>query len=257
MLRNFIDDPYFRVELDLDGTSPNPEVAIWRGQHQCVCEGFSPDDPLPAKPGEAIVHHQMKVEHYSVLNKAFFSFHIGGFPHSTVMQFVRHQDSHHLVQSGRYTGKRFIPASAEETPVEGQTILDVVESKLSLEEVFYLRPEGYYTDRGSSKYYYSEDERKADLKRCKDSAIVYADKVRRGWSEEHARDFVLHNFRQNFNLSGTLEAIFHLLDQRTKADSQIEAQTLAELIMRRVEERAPVLGAWYRKERYGKARLAP
>ena len=42
--------------------------------------------------------------------------------------------------SGRYTGQR---------------ILDVADGKRQLEEVFYLRPVGNYTDREGKKYYYN------------------------------------------------------------------------------------------------------
>lgn len=246
MLKHFINDPHFEVVLDKNGSSPSPEAAIWTGQHQCVCEGFAPEDKIPSSPGDAIIRHQLKVEHWGVLNKAFICLHVKGFPHSTVMQIVRHQDSSYLVQSGRYTGDRF---------------LKVASGELDVEEVFYLRPVGAYTNRKAdsqgNKYEYTERQRELDIIHCRLSAIEYQKRIEQGFSEEHARDIVVQCFRQNFNISGTLEAIFHLLDQRTKADSQFEAQTLAELIMQRVEEWSPTLGAWYRRERYGKARLAP
>jgi thymidylate synthase (FAD) len=51
------------------------------------------------------------------------------------------------VQSFRYTGQR---------------IVNVAEGKQDVEEVFYLRPVGNYTNRQGKRYFYSEEQRAED-----------------------------------------------------------------------------------------------
>lgn len=237
-----INDPYFRVEIDRHASSPGPEIGIWHGQHTCVAEGFSLDDAPPKEPGNAIVKHQLKVEHYSVLRFAYLVLHCSGFSHAVMTQIARHQDAAHLVQSGRYTGARFIKIANGEAPIESG---------------FYFRPLGTYQDRGGHRYEYTEKDLEQDRVESLKSACLYADRISRGWAEEHARDGLRYNFRQNFAIAGDLQAVFHWLDQRSKADSQLEIQSLAAMAMERVIEFSPTLGTWYKESRYGKARLAP
>lgn len=238
-----IQDPCFRVEIDPFASSTNPSAGIWYGQHVCVSEDFSLDEDLPSRPADAVIKHQLKVKHWSVLEDGFVSLHFGGFPHSTAMQIVRHQDSKPLVQSSRYTGKRFI---------------DVANDERKLEEVFYFRPSGLdYCDRSGNRYYYSASDRLEDERQCYEACVKYADRIKRGFAEEHARDMIPQNFRQNFKMSGTIRAAFHWLDQRTLADSQIEAQTLAWMALEKLKEWQPEFFEFYEKERAGKNLLAP
>jgi thymidylate synthase (FAD) len=241
-----IKDPRFQVVIDKDASSPNPQVAIWKGQHRCVAEKFLPGDstPSPERCGEIIIKHQLAGDrgHYSVLRSAFVKFHCLGFPHSVVSQVTRHQDSAFLVQSMRYTGKR---------------VVDCSDSNIPLEDVFYFRPAGSYSDRQGSKYDYTNADLLDDRAASYRSAILYSEKIQDGHSEEHARDFLTYNFRQDFDLSGDLQAIWHLLDQRTKADSQIEVRTLAWMMLDCLKEFTPELTQWYLENRAGKARLAP
>ena len=55
------------------------------------------------------------------------------------------------VQSFRYTGSR---------------IVDVAEGKKDVEDVFYLRPVGKYTNRQGKRYFYSQQQRQEDLEWC-------------------------------------------------------------------------------------------
>ncbi len=241
-----IEDPHFRVVPDLDGSSPCPEKSIWSGQHQCVSECFTYDDnsPSPEKCGDAIIRHQLTGDrgHYSVLRFGYLVLGCDGFPHSVVSQITRHQDSAFLVQSGRYTGERFIKVANGELPVE---------------QVFYFRPLGYYTDRKGKRYGYSELDKSEDKHNCFNACVRYAKKIEQGYSEEHARDCIPYNFRHSFVLAGDLRAFFHWLDQRTKADSQLEIQTLAAMCFDAAYPLAPRLMEWYKQNRYGRARLAP
>lgn len=245
-VEKILQDPCLRVEIDWDGSSARPQAGIWYGQHTCVAEGFSLDDSCPANPGAAILKHQLKSEHsphFSVLRYGYLVLHCGGFPHSVMCQLTRHQDSAHLVQSMRYTGDRFVQFDKGE--------------KYLLEELFYFRPLGTYQDRKGNRYEYTQEWLERDKRKSVESAEEYAEKIGAGWSEEHARDGLRYNFRQNFAIAGDLQAVFHWLDQRSKADAQLEIQALAHKVMEKVKVFAPELGTWYEENRFGKARLAP
>lgn len=236
-------DSRLRVELCPHGTSKSVENGIWYGQHTCVSEGFTLDDPLPSDPGGAIIRNQLKVEHYSVANFGFVVLHCSGFPHSTMTQITRHRDSAFLVQSGRYTGQRFV---------------DIAEQKIPVESGFYFRPVGEYQDRQGKRYEYTEGQLFDDQNWAFGGCCQYLCKIEAGWAEEHARAYSIpYEFRQNFSIAGTLEAVFHWLDQRSKKDSQLEIQALALLSINELKKACPSLANWYEETRYGKARLAP
>lgn len=236
-------EPRFKVRLCPHGTSRDIEKGIWQGQHICVAEGFTLADSPPSNPGDAVVRHQLKVEHYSVLNFGFVVLHCQGFPHSTMTQISRHRDQAILVQSGRYTGQRFI---------------DVAEGESDVESAFFFRPVGMYQDRQGKRYEYTAEDLAGDRVWCKQGCDRYAAKIAAGHSEEHARSSsISYEFRQNFSIAGTVEAMFHWLDQRSKKDSQIEIQALARLAMNELHTACPTLAQWYEENRYGRARLAP
>ncbi|BAZ10430.1 thymidylate synthase [Calothrix sp. NIES-4071] len=144
--------------------------------------------------------------------------------------------------SFRYTGNQFI---------------DVIEGKKEAEDVFYLRPVGYYSDRQGKKYYYSPEQREADLQWCKDAAKRYKADFESGMSEEHARGKVPFDYRQHFVVSFNLRSLLHFLDLRYKKDAQLEIQKLCEMMFPHLEEWVPAIAAWYKSTRLGKGRLAP
>lgn len=240
-----IRDPYFRVEVDPNGTSKDPAAGIWHGQHTCVSESFSLDDPLPSDPEGAILRNNLKSKHsphFSVLRFGYLVLHCGGFPHSVMTQLTRHQDSAHLVQSGRYTGQRFVKVADGELPIEA---------------AFYFRPLSQYQDRKGHRYEYREKDYLVDRRRSLESAQLYAERLKAGWAEEHARDQLTYNYRQNFAIAGDIQAVLHWLDQRSKADSQLEIQSLAAMAFGCLYRTMPQLAEWYVENRYGKANYAP
>lgn len=245
----------FKVELDLAASSPNPQIAIWNGGHICVSENYQHDQLTErmaddsVKCGESIIKYQLAGDrgHYSCLNMAFVKLNCFGFPHSTVMQMVRHRDSAYndvasLVQSGRYTGARFIA-------VEGNYI--------DIEDVFYLRPPGVYRDRDGQEIVYTDEMRFADQLLIRQCCERYAYRVFQGMPYEMAREIIPYCFRQDFTISGTLEAVWHILDQRTKMDAELEVRVLADKIIETLMSYAPELMQWYVSNRYKKAKLAP
>ncbi|GJD21559.1 thymidylate synthase [Rivularia sp. IAM M-261] len=144
--------------------------------------------------------------------------------------------------SFRYTGNQFI---------------DVLEGKKEVEDVFYLRPVGYYSDRQGKKYYYSPEKREADLQWCLEAAKRYKADFESGMSEEHARGKVPFDYRQHFVVSFNLRSLLHFLDLRYKKDAQLEIQKLCEMMFPHLEEWAPAIATWYKSTRLGKGRLAP
>ncbi len=139
----------------------------------------------------------------------------------------------------------------------GSRIIDVVEGKKDIEEVFYLRPVGHYTNRQGKKYYYSEQQRQEDLQWCLQACKLYQKRIEEGLSEEHARGIIPFDARQHFVMSCNARSLMHLLDLRWKKDCQIEAQCFAELLFERFKEWMPQMADWYLSNRAKKARLSP
>lgn len=139
----------------------------------------------------------------------------------------------------------------------GSRVIDVAEGKRSVEEVFYLRPTGYYTDRQGKRYTYSEEQRQEDLAWCLQACKLYQQRIHQGFSEEHARGLIPFDVRQHWILSANTRSLMHLLDLRWKLDAQLEAQKLCELIWPHFRAWVPAVADWYETNRMKKARLAP
>lgn len=139
----------------------------------------------------------------------------------------------------------------------GQRILDVVDGKRDVEEVFYLRPLGFYTDRQGKKYEYNPDARQQDLDWCLEASRRYKTRIDQGFAEEHARGLIPFDIRQHWVMSANVRSVMHLLDLRWKADAQLEAQKMCEAIWPHFAAWVPAIAAWYEENRLKKARLAP
>ncbi|MCG5061754.1 MAG: FAD-dependent thymidylate synthase [Limnoraphis sp. WC205] len=139
----------------------------------------------------------------------------------------------------------------------GQQFIEVLEGKKDLEDVFYLRPVGDYTNRQGKKYYYSSEQRQADFDWCLEAVKRYQIDFENGMSEEHARGKLPFDYRQHFVVSLNLRTLLHFLDLRFKKDAQLEIQKLCELMWPHLETWAPEVAGWYKTTRMGKARLSP
>jgi len=139
----------------------------------------------------------------------------------------------------------------------GQRILDVVEGKRELEEVFYLRPLGTYSDRQGKHYEYTSEQRQQDLDWCLEACRRYGSKIAQGFAEEHARGLIPFDVRQHWVMSANVRSLMHLLDLRWKSDAQLEAQQLCEAIWPHFQTWVPAIAAWYGDNRMKKARLSP
>lgn len=236
-----IKDPFFQIQIDRNASSYAPDKGIWNAQHVCVSEDFALDAKMPANPADAVIRHELKRKHWSVLDFGYVVIHFAGFPHDTVMQLVRHQDSKPLVQSMRYTGQR---------------VLDVVNGTRDVREVFYHQPVGSYPTR-TGRYEIALSDIRSYYEFARESCVRYHTQVRNGIPEEVARRSLVSGYRQNFVMAGSIRAVFHWLDQRTLADSQLEAQTLAWMALAELKIWQPEFFKFYEQERAGKNLLAP
>jgi thymidylate synthase (FAD) len=224
-----------------------PQTVIWQALHQDYSEDWIANEPRPTeqRAGEICVKRLLTGErgHFGPLEHPAITFAVGYFPHSVMQQARTHRVGVSFdVQSLRYTSQRFIDCAAGTKAVE---------------DVFYLRPVGNYTDRQGHKYTYTEAMRMIDLSRCYDAACNYAARIRDGVSEEHARGMIPFDFRQHFVVSFSLRSLLHFLDMRAKADAQLEIRQLCALMWAPTREWIPEIADWYQRTRWGKARLAP
>lgn len=239
-------DSKFRV--DVLNQTVHPQTLVWFALHQDYSERyvFTEDPPSESASGEVITKRLLAGErgHYGPLEHPSITFSCGFFPHSVMQQARTHRVAVSFdVQSMRYTGNR---------------ICQVADGLLDIEEVFYLRPVGTYSDRRGKKYTYTEEQRSEDLNLCKAAAQRYCHMVRYlGHAEEHARGILPFDFRQHFVVTFSMRSFLHFMDLRSKLDAQEEIRNLCDLMWPHFVEWAPEIAAWYEKSRLHKARLAP
>ena len=238
-----------RFRVDLISATPNPQQCVYAAMHQDYSECFVAADradwPDETRAGEICVKRLLAGErgHYGPMEHAQIVLNVGWFPHSVMQQARTHRVGVSFdVQSMRYTGERICRAA---------------DGALDLEEVFYLRPIGEYSDRQGKKYPYTAEQRQLDLDHCQKAAERYRDLLRSGFSEEHARGILPFDYRQHFVVSFSLRAFLHFMDLRAKLDAQLEIRQLCDLMWPHMVSWAPEFAAWYEKSRLHKARLAP
>jgi thymidylate synthase (FAD) len=191
----------------------------------------------PTSPGRKLMAHPVKIVSVEYLGmQTTYDLEVAGQWHNFVANgMVVHN-------SFRYTGTR---------------ILAVAEGKTPVDEVFYLRPLGFYTDRQGKKYEYTPEQRQEDIAWCLEGAKLYQKRIDQGFSEEHARSLIPFDVRQHWIMSANVRSLMHLMDLRAKDDAQLEAQQMCELIWPHFEAWVPAIAAWYKKNRWAKARLSP
>lgn len=245
MKNPILNDPYLKV-VRLAFT-PNPQQVVWAGMHQDYSEKFVAHEKIPdeTKAGEVCVIRLLKGDrgHYGPLEHPQITFNVGWFPHGVMQQARTHRVGVSFdVQSMRYTGQR---------------IVDYTQGKLTFDEVFYLRPVGFYSDRQGKKYEYTNEDREKDSLIVNAAAHRYAIHMDKGFAEEHSRGILQFDYRQHFVVSFSLRAALHFMDLRSKLDAQPEIQALCELMWPHIKTWAPEIATWYESSRLGKARLAP
>lgn len=254
-------DKLFRIEKI--AAIDKPQTAIWAAMHQDYSENFVFDEkdkfPDETRAGELVVKHLLKGNrgHYGPTEGPSITLNAGGFPHSTMQQLRTHRIGLTWdVQSMRYTGKRIV-AMVEEYEKRESHSTGFGELRPLIEEVFYARPDGAYSNRQGKKYVYTHLMRNNDLKFALESARRYSDAMLLGVSEEHARSSLYFDYRQNFVFSCNVRSMMHLLDLRWKTDAQLECQWFCDLLFIQFFDWCPQIAEWYHENRAKKARLSP
>jgi len=226
---------------------PIPEQVIYQAGKNDYSEIPIHDQeiPSPQKCGEWIVEQLLANErgHYGPLEHPGITFSVSGYVHNVAMQARTHRVGVSFdVQSQRYTGRRVIKVAKNELPVD---------------DVFYIRPPGYYTNRKGKKYEWTLSDYNDELDFIYEGCKRYAAKYEKGMCEEHIRDYLAQAIRQNFVVSFNLRSVLHLLDLRAKMDAQLEIQALCEQIAPELEKWAPNVWKYYEEKRLHRARLSP
>lgn len=238
-----------RFTVALIAATHSPQRCIYAAMHQDYSEGFVAADrsswPDEQRAGKICVKRLLAGErgHYGPLEHPQITLNVGWFPHSVMSQARTHRAGMSFdVQSGRYTGERICAAARGEADIE---------------DVFYLRPAGCYSDRQGKYYEYSTEQRSIDLELCLAAAERYRDLLDAGHAEEHARGILPFDLRQHFVVSFNLRALLHFLDLRAKLDAQLEIRQLCDLLLPHLQAWVPEIADWYQVTRWGRARLAP
>ena len=236
--------------VNRNGTSPNVEAACWDFQH--ITKGGVDQKSHPKNPGKAVIKHQLSGNrgHWAVLDGAFIILEFSGFPHYTAMQIRTHRDSQTLIQTYREENNKILQFAEKVIKGESTNAEDVTQA-------YYIRPVGFYYDRNGTRTEFGEAERNKRLEYCKTNALRYYELIQQGQSPEIARDILLDCRRQDFAIAGTVKALFHWLDQRSKADTQLETRLVAQLAIEQCYELMPEFMAYYMENRYGKAITSP
>jgi len=221
-----------------------PQRVAYIALHNDYSENFVASTDLSEdRCGEICVERLLKANrgHFGCLEHPTLTLALRA-DHNTIVQLRTHRISSWDVQSMRYSGKRIEQVARRDLPVE---------------DVFYVRPPGTYWDRQGDRYEWTDSDVEECLAIALSSAIDYTRLRERDVSEEQARSVLVTNYYQNAIATFSLRGWLHLLDVRLKADAQLEARQLMELIAAEVQRWAPEVFAWWASNRKGKAILAP
>ncbi len=236
-----------RLEVVMLQCYPIPEQVIYQAGKGDYSEIpiHHQEIPKPNECGEWIVDQLLNNDrgHYGPLEHPGITFSVSGYVHNVMVQARTHRVGVSFdVQSQRYTGKRVVAVANDELPVD---------------DVFYIRPPGFYTNRKGKKYEWTFADYNDELDFIYEGCKRYASKYSRGMCEEHIRDYLAQAIRQNFVVSFNLRSVLHIMDLRAKMDAQLEIQALCEQFAPLLEKWAPNVWKYYEEKRLHKAKLAP
>lgn len=226
----------------------NPQTLVWQGGKNDYSEDpiHTKNTPSETDCGKWVIEQLLANErgHWGPLEHPAITFDCVGFVHNVIVQARTHRVGVSFdVQSQRYTGRR---------------VLKVAKGELKPEQVYYVRPPGLYLDRKGHKYEWTQDDYERQLKFCLAASERYSEGYeKRGMAEEHLRDYLPQNIRQNFVASFSLRAALHFLDLRAKLDAQLEIQALCEGMVPIIKQWVPEIFHYYEEKRLHKARLSP
>jgi thymidylate synthase (FAD) len=226
---------------------PIPEQVVYQAGKNDYSETpiHEQEIPTPSKCGEWIVERLLSNDkgHWGPLEHPGITLSVSGYVHNVAMQARTHRVGLSFdVQSQRYTGKR---------------VIKVASGELLPEDVFYVRPPGFYTNRYGKKYDWTEENVTSELAWIVEGCKRYAHHYERGVCEEHIRDYLAQAIRQNFVVSFNLRSVLHFIDLRAKLDAQLEIQAMCEQVAPILEVWAPNVWAYYVEKRLHRAKLSP
>lgn len=236
-----------RLETVVLQCYPNPEQVIYQAAKNDYSEIpiHHQEIPNPQECGEWVVDSLLANDrgHFGPLEHPQITFSVSGYVHSVMVQARTHRiGTTWDCQSQRYTGKRVVKVASGELPTE---------------EVFYLRPPGFYTNRKGKKYDWTQEDREEELDFIMEGCKRYASRYERGMCEEHIRDYLAQAIRQNFVVSFNLRSVLHFMDLRSKLDAQLEIGALSCQLIPLLQKWSPNIWAYYEEKRLHKARLSP
>jgi thymidylate synthase (FAD) len=242
-----IEDP--RLVVKTVARTPWPQQVIYTALHTDYSAKYIGLDPTPEESecGDIAIKRLLKGKkhHYGPLEHPSITFSTGFFPHSVMQQARTHRVAVSFdCMSFRYTSESILKAASN---------FDAT----AIEDAFYLRPPGAYTDRKGHKYEYTVTDREVDLWVCHEAAIRYSNKIKCGWAEEHARGLLPFDYRQHFVVSFTMRSLWHFLCVRGNADAQLEIRQLCDMMLEEATPCAPELFAWFKDNLYTKKVMAP
>ena len=223
------------MKVNVLSSTEFPQTLIWQAMHQCYSTNpvYDVCSKSEREYGELVVKHLLKGGrgHWSPLEQAHMSLNLTEVPLPIVVQFERHRLFSYSEQSLRYTA---IDSGADS---------------------IYTRPEGAYKSRDGKTYVVDESRRSQRLQMIEQLLDFYNKEIEDGVAEEDARFLLPLGVKKNLVMGGNLRAWLHLMDMRLKANAQLEAQQLADLIHDKLVDWVPEIMYYYDNEH--KTRLMP
>lgn len=236
-----------RLQVAMIQCYPMPESVVYQAGKGDYSEDPIHEQPIPSyeECGSWIVDRLLSNEkgHWGPLEHPGITMSVSGYVHSVMVQARTHRVGITFdVQSQRYTGKRVVKV--------GKGLVDP-------EDVFYVRPPGFYTNRYGKKYEWTDSHRQRKIARILEECQEYASYYESGMCEEHIRDYLPQAIRQNFVVSFNLRSVLHFMDLRAKKDAQLEIQALCEQMSPIIGKWSPKVWEYYEEKRLHRARLSP
>lgn len=233
-----IEDKYFKVNVI--NAIPHPQwTSLYAAKQDYSAEYLGDKTNIwkitEKEAGESkAIQKCLKRGHFGIFEHPQLVFNVGYFPHDVMVQARTHR-----------TGISFDCMSQRYT---SQHIVDIIENKKDVEEVFYFRPSGHYDDRMGHKYDYTEKDRQRHIENCLKNCQEYYDDLKNGFAPEHIRHNLNQNIRQHFVVSMNLRTLMHFISLRYKKDAQWEIQQLSYLLNEHFKNYAPQIGAFYEEK---------
>jgi thymidylate synthase ThyX len=164
------------------------------------------------------------------LDHIFVSFNVLGFPNYVLDTLTQHSNVTVLAQNERDLGI---------------SVGQVVFNTIAVEQVFYFRQIGKYTDKYGSEYEHTAESLERDKFQAKYFASEYIKNLYAGCSEEQASSIFPRNIRQDFIISGSAMAMFQFIISYDRLYMSEEYGQMLQLILSEMLVWMPEVGHWF------------